>query len=185
MDDHYDALTGGVTIFGMRSKGDIRILLCYILKSLDAPFSKTALNEVLQKTSLANFFEVNDAISVLLEDKLISSEQRENDEYYTLTQRGKEIAGQLETELPMVVRKTAVACAMELLARERAARGANADIIRLQKGYHVRLTIKDGDTVMMETLLYAADSIQANAIADSFMLNPANLYSGVIESLKL
>ena len=43
----------------------------------------------------------------------------------------------------------------------------------------------DGNTVMMETLLYASDSIQANAVADSFMAAPGNLYSGVIESLKL
>ena len=185
MENHYDALTGGITIFGMRSKGDIRILLCYILRSLDVPFSKSALNEVLQSTSLANFFEVNDALSVLREDKLIVSETRENDEYYSLTPRGREIADRLETDLPTVVRKTAVAAAMELLARERAACGADTEIIRLEKGYHVRLTVKAGDTVMMETLLYAADSIQANAIIDSFMAAPGNLYSGIIEALKL
>jgi hypothetical protein len=185
MDNHYDALTGGITIFGMRSKGDIRILLCYILKSLNVPFSRSALSEVLQTTSLANFFEVNDALSVLREDKLIVSETRENEEYFSLSPRGRDVADRLETDLPMVVRKAAVAAAMELLARERAACGANAEIIRLEKGYHVRLTVKDGDTVMMETLLYAADSIQANAIADSFMAAPGNLYSGIIESLKL
>lgn len=185
MDNHYDALTGGITIFGMRSKGDIRILLCYILKSLNVPFSRSALSEVLQTTSLANFFEVNDALSVLREDKLIVSETRENEEYFSLSPRGRDVADRLETDLPMVVRKAAVAAAMELLARERAARGANAEIIRLEKGYHVRLTVKDGDTVMMETLLYAADSIQANAIADSFMAAPGDLYSGIIESLKL
>ena len=185
MENQYDALTGGIEIFGMRSKSDIRILLCYILRSLDVPFAKSGLNEVLQSTALANFFEVNDALSVLQEDKLIAGEKRENDEYFVLTQRGREVADRLETDLPMVVRKTAVAAAMELLARERAARGANTDIIRLDKGYHVRLTVREGDTVMMETLLYASDSIQANAVADSFMAAPGNLYSGVIESLKL
>ena len=106
-------------------------------------------------------------------------------EYFSLSPRGRDVADRLETDLPMVVRKAAVAAAMELLSKERAARGANAEIIRLEKGYHVRLTVKDGDTVMMETLLYAADSIQANAIADSFMAAPGNLYSGIIESLKL
>lgn len=185
MEKKYDALTEGITIFGMRNKGDIRILLCYILKSLDVPFAKTGLNEVLQSTSLANFFEVNDALSVLLEDGLLISDVREDDEYFTLTQKGREIADRLETDLPGVVRKTAVASALELLARERAARGAKAEIIRLEKGYHVKLTIMDGNTVMMETLLYASDSIQANAVADSFMAAPGNLYSGVIESLKL
>ncbi len=94
-------------------------------------------------------------------------------------------AAGLEPDLPMNVRKTAVASAMAMLAKERAARGAETKIIRLEKGYHVRLTVKDGDTVMMETLLYASDSIQANAVADAFMENPANLYGGIIDALKL
>ncbi len=170
---------------GMRTKGDIRVLLCYILKSLDAPFSKSGLNEVLQTTSLANFFEVNDALSALLEAGLIVSEKREEDEYFTLTEAGRDIADRLDTDLPKDVRKTAVACAMSLLAKERAARGADAQIIRLEKGYHVQLTVKEQDTVMMQTLLYAADSIQANAIADAFMNDPAGLYGGVINALNL
>lgn len=185
MDNHYDALTGGIVLGGMRSKSDIRILLCYILRSLDAPFSKAGLNEVLQSTSLANFFEVNDAMSSLLNTGLISSEDIEGEAYFTLTPQGREIADRLETDLPLNVRKTAVASALELLAKERAAFGAHADIIRLPKGYHVLLTIRDDDTVMMETKLYAADSIQANGIADSFMKNPGALYSGIIEALKL
>ena len=183
--EHYDALTGGIVLGGMRTKGDIRVLLCYILKSLDAPFSKSGLNEVLQTTSLANFFEVNDALSALLEAGLIVSEKRESDEYFTLTDAGRDVADRLDTYLPKDVRKTAVACAMSLLAKERAARGADARIIRLEKGYHVQLTVRERDTVMMQTLLYAADSIQANAIADAFMNDPAGLYRGVINALNL
>lgn len=185
MDNNYDALTGGIALGGMRSKSDIRVLLCYILKSLGAPFSRGSLNEVLQSTSLANFFEVNDALSSLALGGLIVSEKRGDDEYFTLTPRGSEMADTLETDLPLNVRKTAVASAMELLSRQRAAFGANAEIIRLQKGYHVKLTVKDGDMIMMETVLYTADSLQANSIADSFMKSPGALYSGIIESLEL
>ena len=185
MENHYDALTSGNDFMGMRTKGDIRVLLCYILKSLDAPFSKTGLNEVLQSTALANFFEVNDALTVLLGDKLISGEERDGDVYFTLTPQGRQVADRLETDLPMTVRKTAVSSAMELFARERAARCAKYELIKLDKGYHVRLTVTDGDAVMMETLLYAADSIQANAVADAFMADPGRLYAGVIEALNL
>ncbi len=185
MDDHYDALTGGIDLGGMRTKADIRVLLCYIMKTLDAPFSKTGLNEVLQRTSLANFFEVNDALSALRESGLAVSEMRGDDEIFTLTPEGREIANRLETDLPRTVRSKAVACAVELLAKERASRDANAEILRQEKGYHVRLTVTSGDTLMMQTTLYAADSIQANAIADAFMQDPARLYAGIIEALSL
>jgi len=185
MESNYDALTEGIVLGGMRSKSDIRVLLCYILKSLGAPFSKSSLNEVLQSTSLANFFEVNDALTALSSGGLIDSEKREDDEYYTLTPLGSEMADRLETELPLSVRRTAVAGAMELLSRQRAAFGASAEIIKLSKGYHVKLTLKDNDLIMMETVLYAADSLQANSISDSFMKSPGALYSGIINSLDL
>ncbi|MBQ7639159.1 MAG: DUF4364 family protein [Clostridia bacterium] len=185
MENNYDALTGGIVLGGMRSKSDIRVLLCYILKSLNAPFSKSALNEVLQSTALANFFEVNDALASLSSGGLITSEKREDDEYYTLTASGSDMADRLETDLPLNVRKTAVASAVELLSRQRAAYGADSEIIKLEKGYHVRLTLRDGDQIMMQTLLYAADSLQANVISDSFMKAPEALYSGIIDSLEL
>ncbi len=35
----YDAFTGGVAPGGLRSKSDIRILICYMLKSVNAPLS--------------------------------------------------------------------------------------------------------------------------------------------------
>ena len=45
----YDAFTGGVAPGGLRSKSDIRILICYMLKSVNAPLSGDDIIKVLQK----------------------------------------------------------------------------------------------------------------------------------------
>ena len=185
METVYDAFTQGTQLGGLRSKNDIRILLCYILKSLDVPFSKTGLNGILQSTGLANFFEVNDALSALSEDGLLKRLQRDGDEYYELTEGGREVAERLETDLPLQVRKTAVAAAMEALRSDRRQLGTETAIEKLEKGYHVTLTIKDEDTVMMRTVLFAADSLQANAIVEAFRRDPGALYGGIINALDL
>ena len=57
----FDAFTGGVADGGLRTKNDIKILICYMLATLDAPFSKNDMIRVLQETALANYFEINDA----------------------------------------------------------------------------------------------------------------------------
>lgn len=183
MNEPYDAFTEGIALGGMRTKNDVRILLCYILKCLDAPFSKSGLNEVLQSTSLANFFEVNDALSALTGAGLIRVENRDQDEYYALTDRGREVAERLETDLPMTVRRTAVASAMELLSKEKARGGADVRIEKLEKGYHVVMSVREGDTLMMQTVLYAADSMQANALGENFLQNPAKLYAGIVDAV--
>ena len=44
----FDAFTGGVADGGLRTKNDIKILICYMLATLDAPFSKNDMIRVLQ-----------------------------------------------------------------------------------------------------------------------------------------
>ena len=48
----YDAFTGGVAPGGLRSKSDIRILICYMLKSVNAPLSGDDIIKVLQENPL-------------------------------------------------------------------------------------------------------------------------------------
>ncbi len=185
MESPFDALTEGVALGGMRTKNDVRILLCYILKSLDAPFSKAQLNEAVQTAALANFFEVNDALASLTEGGMIKKTAREDDDYYELTSEGRLVADRLETDLPRPTRDAAVAAAMELLSKQRLRFGTDVKIVRLEKGCHVTLTIRDGDTVMLQTTLFAADSLQANTIAEAFNADPSRLYAGVIDALRL
>ena len=45
----YDAFTGGVAPGGLRSKSDIRILICYMLKSVNAPLSGDPLRITLRR----------------------------------------------------------------------------------------------------------------------------------------
>ncbi len=180
---NYDAFTAGTELGGMRIKSDIRILVCYMLKTIDASFPRAAFCEALGTTALANFFEVSDALAAVSDAGLAVCERREDDDYYTLTDAGREVADRLETDIPKHVRSTAVTAAIELLARMKAKGGTEARIEKLPKGYHVVLSVKDGDTLMMQTVLYAADSLQANSLCESFLEHPETLYSGVVEAL--
>ena len=109
----YDAFTGGVAPGGLRSKSDIRILICYMLKSVNAPLSGDDIIKVLQEKSLANYFEASDALSALVS---LGNVTREEDNTYVLTKRGKSVADDLEQLIPSSVRDKAVAAATALLA---------------------------------------------------------------------
>lgn len=168
----------------MRTKNDIKILLCYILKSIDAPITKQQLDLLFQTTELANFFEVGDAVSSLIESGLISVQTDENgEESFCVTALGRETSESLETDISSSTRKKAVSAAMEILARAKTKRYIETKIEKLEKGYNVVLSIKDGEELMMQTVLYAADSIQANLICDNFSADPSRLYAGIIELL--
>ena len=63
----FDAFTGGIEPGGLRTKNEIRILICYLLASVNAPLSKNDILSIIQDNGLANYFEVTDALSELTE----------------------------------------------------------------------------------------------------------------------
>ena len=54
----FDAFTAGIEPGGLRTKNDIRIMVCYILNSVKAPLSKENILNILQEKGLANYFEI-------------------------------------------------------------------------------------------------------------------------------
>ena len=60
------AFSEGIAPGGLRAQNEIKLLVCYLLKSLDRPLSRVQINEILQEYPIANYFEVNQAISDLV-----------------------------------------------------------------------------------------------------------------------
>ncbi len=84
----FDALTAGVKPGGLRSKQDIKLLICYLLSSIPQGLSKTDLINVLQDNNLANYFEVASAFDELLKQGNLT-EAQEEETFYTVTASGK------------------------------------------------------------------------------------------------
>lgn len=183
MAENFDAFAEGVALGGLRTKNEIRVLLCYLLGNLSGEISKSGLNEIIQSLQLINFFEMNSALSSLAESGLVRVSDHDGDEYYAVTEEGRAYAGRLETDLPINVRETAVKAAVGIVAREKMRGSTEVKIKKLDRGYHVILTVRDGDEIMLRTVLYAADILQAEAVGESFMNAPEKLYAGIIDIL--
>ena len=54
----FDAFAGGIEIGGLRNMLDIKILICYILKSVKVPMKRAQICDTLQKTGLVNYFDL-------------------------------------------------------------------------------------------------------------------------------
>ncbi len=183
MADHFDAFTEGVALGGLRTKNEIRVLLCYLLGNISSEISKSGLNEIIQSLQLINFFETNSALASLTEAGLVTVSSHDGDEYYSLTEAGREYAGRLDTDLPINVRETVVRAAVGMVAREKMRGTTDVEIKKLDRGYHVIMTVSDKGEVMLQTVLYAADILQAEAVGESFLRAPEKLYAGIIDNL--
>ena len=127
----FDAFTGGVEPGGLRTKNQIRILICYLLSSVDAPLSRQDIIGIMQDNGLANYFEVTDALAELLGNGNITADE-EHPDLLSATRQARMIAKQLDAAVPLSVRERAVSAAVNLLA---AAKRIQCDLPRF-RGRH-------------------------------------------------
>lgn len=171
----YDAFTGGVEPGGLRSKDEIRILICYLLSSVSAPLAKDDILSIMQENGFANYFEVTDSLSELTANgNLLCSEDLSP--LYTAAPQGKMIAAQLDKALPLSVREKAVAAALNLLARAKRERENKVEIEKIPAGYQVTCHVSGGEVELMRFTLYAPDEKQAQMIKRNFHESPELVY---------
>ena len=180
----FDAFDAGIELGGLRSRDDIRLLICYLLKSIDAPMTRQMLNDSMQEDGLANFFEVGQAIEELLKTGNITADILDEEEVITVTEKGREAAELLQTSLPRTVREKAVNSAIRLTTRAKVERDNNIEVRKEEDGgYTITFTLFDRGTELMKLSIYVVDSLQLETVKQNFINDPVKVYSSIITSL--
>ncbi len=182
----FDAFDAGIEMGGLRNRDDIRLLVCYLLKSVDAPMTRQMLNEAMQEDGLANYFEVGQAIEELLKTGNITADILDEDEVISVTAKGREAAELLQTSLPRTVREKAVNSAIRLTTRAKIERENKIEVKKEENGgYTITFTLFDRDTELMKLSVYVSDSLQLEQVKQNFINDPVKVYSTIITSLSV
>lgn len=179
----FDAFTAGVEPGGLRSKNDIKILICYLLNSISTPLSEEDIMTVLQEHSLTNYFEAAAAISDLKNMNNISS--LDNSNLYTVTESGKMIAKQLNASVPISARDKAVSAAINLLSKKQREKENTVEISKIDNGYSVKCTVSGGSTEMLSFTLYVPDILQAEQVKKNFQNRPDLIYRIILAGVTM
>jgi hypothetical protein len=172
---NFDAFTGGIEPGGLRTKNEIRILICYLLTSIETPLAKDDLIAIAVDNGLANYFELTDAIAEMAEKGIIAV-TGQNGDLCSATETARMISKQLDSELPSTVRHKALCAAINLLAKAKRERENRVEIVPVAKGYCVTCHISGGETDLMDFSLYVPDLAQANIVKENFHESPETVY---------
>jgi len=179
-----DVFIEGVDRDGLKNISDIKILICYLLSTVSEPLTRTGLNDILQGDyTLANYFEVNEALSELIKSNKVKIKEFDGDEYLSLGNISPETIILEQRRLPRSVREKAINCAVKLFTKNRRKRENEIKVEKLEKGYNVTFSLFDVNTEFMKLTIYVSDSYQVEKIKENFLKNPSSLYSGIIANL--
>lgn len=176
-----DTFDEGIALGGLRSKREIKVLICYLFASVKDALSESLVTEAIIEYELANFFEVKAAFDELLRgENLKKAGIVDNEQTYLLTEQGKMIASQLESTLAHSVKEKALKCAVELLAERKTARENTVEIEKTKNGYRVNCHVSGGDVDLLQFSLYAPDIEQAELMKKNFLSYPATVFKTML-----
>lgn len=169
----------GVKPGGLSEAKEIRILLCHIMASVDAPITRAQIEEVLLGEELVNYFTLADSLSHLCSQGLAIS----GEDGYVLTEKGLTVAETLSNDVPITVRETAVRGVIR--AQQYAIKTATyqSQIEKTTGGYLVNCNISDSGSPLFSMQLYMPTNTTAQAVKSTFNLNGDNVYKLILAAL--
>ena len=177
----FNTFDEGIAPGGLRSKNEIKILICYLFNTVNDKMSQSLVVEAIRSDELANFFEIVVAFEELITDgNLEKSDVIDGEQTYVITNNGRVIAMQLETTLAHTVKQKSYNCALRLLSERRTARENHVEIRKTENGFEVDCRVSGGEVSLLEFTLYAPNHEQAEIIKKNFLSYPQAVYKTML-----
>ncbi len=175
-----NAFLYGVKPGGLTGDSEIRVLLCYLIRTA-APLTRADIEQALLSEQLVNYFEIAGSLADLEEQQLVTVDK---DGVYSITPKGEAVTDELEFDLlPRSVRETAVRAAVRAQQWGRKASQHKAEIVKNDAGYQVRCSIDDLGQPVFSLQLSLPDARTAELVRDAFVENGDAVYAMVLSAL--
>mgnify|MGYP002797119415 FL=1 len=174
-----EAFTAGVKPGGLTDDTQIRILLCYLVKTA-GPLTRDTLQGALLQEQLVNYFEFVDALADVEKQQLVTL----NDEQqYTITAKGSTVADTLAFDLPRTVRESAIRAVMQIQSWRHKAAMNRAHVEEEDGEYTVWCAIGDLGSDVFRLQLAMPDKLTAETIKNNFTAHGSEIYSKLMDML--
>lgn len=180
----YESLLGGVEPGGLKEVYQVKILICYLLNSIDKPLLKDQINYVFQCDRLVNYFSFTTAFNELIKTNHLKINIIDNKEFYSLNDIGIETALKLEKSLPRSLKDKVVKTAIILLTKVEKDKFNKISFEKNNDIQYIKCLIKDvPNTDLMDLKVYVPDIPQGEFIKQNIENNTSNIYRGIISLL--
>lgn len=174
-----EAFTAGVKPGGLTDDTQIRILLCYLVKTA-GPLTRDTLQGALLQEQLVNYFEFADALADVERQQLVTLS---DEQQYTITAKGSTVADTLALDLPRTVRESAIRAVMQIQSWRHKAAMNRAHVEEEDDEYTVWCAIGDLGSDVFRLQLAMPDKLTAETIKNNFTAHGSEIYSKLMDML--
>ena len=174
-----EAFTAGVKPGGLTDDTQIRILLCYLVKTA-GPLTRDTLQGALLQEQLVNYFEFADALADVEKQHLVAIDEESQ---YSITKKGSTVADTLALDLPRTVRESAIRAVMQIQSWRHKAAMNRARVEEEDGEYTVWCATGDLGSDVFRLQLAMPDKLTAETIKNNFTAHGSEIYSKIMDML--
>ncbi len=161
-----------------------KLIVLYILDKVDFPLTNGQLTNFILEKEYTSYFNIQQAISELIEDNYISSETIRNSSLYQITDSGRETLSFFSHSISQAIRDDIDSYLKEHKYSLRNEVSTLADYFESKKDeYITRLRVVEGDSTVIELSLSVPTEREASIICNNWREKSADIYAYVISSL--
>ncbi len=178
-----DNFIAGIAPGGLKEVYEVKILICYLLYSVEKPLSVDNINEIFSKDDAVDYFTFTTAFAELKNSGHLKEIESDGVLYYSLAELGIETAVSLQQALPSSLREKVTKRGLKLLAELRRENEIKTDIVKKDKGFDVICIVEDGGVEYLKLKIYAPDIETAETIEENFKKNSVEIYEGILSKV--
>ncbi len=164
---------------------EIKLIILYAVKSLNADASYTLLDYVISSAANVNYFELERYIESLIASSNITEREEGGEKIFSITDAGEETLGFFSNKIPGSIMARLDEKISSVNRREASGNKISADFYPVMGNeYAVKFSLEEGGVVLLSFEMYAGSKERAKEICRYLKNDTADFYAkinGVID----
>ena len=162
------------------SKNNVKIFVLYLLENINYPLDYCSINDIVMQTDYVMYLDFAEAFIEMLDGGLISSFESGGTTYYEVTEKGRCVAQELNSDVLSSILDKSLAAALRYLDFSRRKIVAHCEISGRDDGRSdVICEITEKKQLIFRTLLTVDSEDRAKRMKENFDDRPEVIYRGV------
>lgn len=161
-----------------------KLMLLYILNKVDFEMTNTQLTEFPLERQYVNYFQIQTALSELVEEDLCRNKKILNSTYYRITDMGRKTLTFFQHDLSETIRQEIDDYLKENEYALREESSVRADYLQKNKEeYHVHCTITENNSLLLDLTVNVTSEQEAKLVCNHWKKKSTEIYGFIMKSL--
>lgn len=161
-----------------------KVIILYIVNQFSIPLTNQQLTDFVLERDLMNFFDLQQFLTDLVETSMLEYSSSEDDQYYILTETGKNTLELFSDRVSQSLRRSINDCVDAKKKSFVIKTNISADYTKEDDNdYAVALSVKEGGYTLMEIKVNVFTNKAAKVICDNWQKRAPHLYGDLLDIL--